>query len=85
MSSDWKNFFKAFGILVLLIFLCMSIYKCSDGEDEIYKCSSCNREFTNRDDVHSIQVTSMCEPCYDDFKFTKEFYEAAKKYEERNR
>ena len=86
MSENAKGIIVGFGGSLLLILLIVFIVNSSSSsKNEVYECSSCRREYTNRDDVNSIRMTSMCEPCYDDFKYTQELYEGAKKYEERNR
>ena len=83
---------KTLGIIIITIFIiCFIIglfntplFKGS-SEDETPECSSCGREYTNSDDVSSIRRTSMCEPCYENFKTTEKMREELKKYEERNR
>ena len=86
MSENTKAILIGFGGTILLIlFLVFRVNTSSNNKNEVYECNSCEREFTNRDDVYSIRMTGMCEPCYDDFKFTQELYDASEKYEERNR
>ena len=85
MSENTKTILIGFGGTLLLILLVVLMVNSRTSKDKIYECSSCGKEFTNRDDVSSIARTSMCEPCYDDFKFTQELYNEAEKYEERNR
>ena len=86
MNENTKSTLICVGIVALLFFVAFGNKFCSNGEkDKNYICSSCNREYTNRDDVNSIIRTSMCEPCYDDFKYIQELYDEAEKYKERNR
>ena len=79
---------KKVGIFLLIVVMCFSIkalwshmgYNDSSNEEV---CQVCNRTFTNRDDVHSIIMTNMCDNCYSNFKYTQDLKEELKKYEER--
>ena len=74
-------------IFIVLIFVGISNTPICNGsyKDETNICSKCNREFTNSEDTHSIAMTGMCVPCYENFKTTQKIREELKKYEERNR
>ena len=86
MSGNAKAILIGFGgSILLLVLIWFMIAPSSGDEDKVYECSSCGKEFTNSDDTHSIAMTSMCEPCYADFKYIRELYEEAEKYRERNR
>lgn len=58
------------GVCVLAIFLMIQGFAWLNGgdKDDNNVCSSCHKTFTNRADTKSIAYTSMCEPCYEDFK-----------------
>lgn len=75
------------GVCILAIFLMIQGFSWLNGEDkdDNYVCSSCHKTFTNRADTKSIAYTSMCEPCYKNFKFKKDLQEEIKKYQERNK
>ena len=88
MSENMRLFLGCLGAILLsiLIFvLAAAINNCGKEDDENNVCSSCGREFTNRDDLNSIAWSSMCEPCNEEYKFKEELYEEAKKIEERYR
>ena len=84
MSENTKTILICFGIIGVIILL-LAWRISSHDRQEVYECSRCEREFTNSDDVRSIRRTSMCEPCYEDYKFTEEVREEIEKYNERNR
>lgn len=76
------------GIFVLIIIMCFSInalwsHMINDSGSEKEKCQVCHKTFTNRDDVHSIVMTNMCEKCYNNYKYTRDLKEELIKYEER--
>lgn len=73
-------------ICILAIFLMIKGFSWLNGNDksDTYVCSSCHKTFTNRTDTKSIAYTSMCEPCYEDYKFKQELQEEIEKYQERN-
>ena len=75
------------GICILAIFLMIQGFAWLNGDDkdDNYVCSSCHKTFTNRADTKSIAYTSMCEPCYEDFKFKQDLQEEIKKYQERTK
>ena len=84
-----KELAKIWGLVViciLAIFLMIQCFSCINGGDKNnnYVCSSCHKTFTNRADTKSIAYTSMCEPCYEDYKFKQELQEEIQKYQERN-
>lgn len=56
----------------------------SDEQKDNNVCSSCHKRFTNSTDVKSISFTSMCEPCYENYKFKQDIQEEVKKIQERN-
>ena len=86
MDENLKTFLIAIGgIAILLLFIAFRVGLSSSQEDNSYVCSVCERTFTNRDDKRSIAMTNMCEPCYDNFKYTQELLDESKKYEERNK
>lgn len=70
-------------IFLLVIFILAGIGSLIDV-DNSEKCDVCGRTYTNSDDVSSIKLKGMCEPCYEDYEFRKELKEELKKYEERN-
>lgn len=73
-------------ICILAIFLMIQCFSCINSGDKNnnYICSSCHKTFTNRADTKSIAYTSMCEPCYEDYKFKQGLQEEIQKYQERN-
>lgn len=73
------------GACVLAIFLMIQGFAWLNGDEKGNNnvCSSCHKIFTNRDDTKSIAWTSMCEPCYENFKFKEEAREELHKMEER--
>lgn len=73
------------GVCVLAIFLMIQGFAWLNGGDKDNNnvCSSCHKTFTNRADTKSITWTSMCEPCYENFKFKEEMKEELHKMEER--
>ena len=70
------------GIIVFVMIISF-IGSCSGGSDKEYVCSSCGKKFTNSADTRSIAMTSMCEPCYKNFKFKEDLKEELNKYNER--
>lgn len=72
--------------IIIVVLVLAGIGSCSGGgdSDNSRECSSCGKTFTNSADTRSIAYTSMCEPCYEDFKFMQDLQEELKKYEERN-
>lgn len=73
------------GVCILAIFLIMQGFAWLNGNNKSNNnvCSSCHKTFTNRVDTKSIAQTSMCEPCYEKFKFNQDLEEEIKKYQER--
>lgn len=73
------------GVCVLAIFLMIQGFAWLNGDDkdDDYVCSSCHKTFTNRADTKSIAYTSMCEPCYEKFKFKEDMKEEIHKMKER--
>ena len=73
------------GVCVLAIFLMIQGFAWLNGDDkdDDYVCSSCHKTFTNRADTKSIAYTSMCEPCYENFKFKEDMKEEIHKMKER--
>lgn len=73
------------GVCVLAIFLMIQCFAWlnSDDKNNNNVCSSCHKTFTNSVDTKSIAQTSMCEPCYEKFKFNQDLEEEIKKYQER--
>ncbi len=74
------------GACILVIFLMVQGFAWlnSDDKNESHICSSCHKKFTNSTDVKSISWTSMCEPCYENYKFKQKLQEELKKYLEHN-
>lgn len=71
--------------IIIVILVLAGLGSCmSGGSDKEYKCSACGKTFTNSADTRSIARTSMCEPCYENYKFTQDLKEELKKYDERN-
>ena len=74
-------------IIIVVILILAGLGSCvgdSDSDsDDSRRCSSCGKTFTNSADTSSIAWTSMCEPCYEDFKFMQDLQEELKKYDER--
>lgn len=81
-SSGGKG--SIIGIIIVIVLILAAIGSCSGGSDKEYKCSSCGKTYTNSADTRSIARTSMCEPCYENYKFTQDLKEELKKYDERN-
>lgn len=77
------------GWLIAIVFVCLmsAIGSCSNSSEprkQSEECGVCYKTFTNKDDVHSIVMTGMCEPCYKKFKLKQDAKEELKKYNERN-
>ena len=69
--------------VVIIIIGISSFNSCtSSSSSKSHICQSCHKTFTNKDDVHSIIWTNMCEKCYNNYKFTQDLKEELKKYEE---
>lgn len=73
------------GVCVLAIFLMIQCFAWlnSDDKNNNNVCSSCHKTFTNRADTKSIAQTSMCEPCYENFKLKEDMEEEIHKMKER--
>ncbi|MEY8515712.1 hypothetical protein AALC25_02045 [Lachnospiraceae bacterium 29-84] len=74
------------GIVLLIIIMCFSIkalwsHMGNSNNSSEEKCQVCYKIFTNKDDVHSIIMTNMCEKCYGNFKYTQDLKEELKKEE----
>lgn len=92
-KNDISKIIRWIICILLVMLMCVGCFSmCKDFNEDVnekrenktYRCSSCDKVFTNNDDVKSIIYTSMCEPCYEDFKFIQEVQEEIKKYSERN-
>ena len=70
-------------ILVVLMSVPIISLLLNNKKDDINVCSSCHKTFTNRADTKSIAYTSMCEPCYENFKFKEDMKEEIHKMKER--
>lgn len=72
------------GWIIIIVFIMWIFFgDFNSSKEQSKECSSCGKTFTNNDDVHSIIMTSMCENCYDDYKYIQDLKEDVKKYNER--
>ena len=81
-NVSWKEIFILCVIVIAAFWLLGSWARTGNNPKE-EKCQVCYKTFTNKDDVHSIIMTNMCENCYSNFKYTQDLKDELKKYEER--
>lgn len=71
-----------YSIIILIFVIIIANHK---SEEKEYRCASCDRVYTNREDTRSIARTNFCKPCYDRYKSNQKMIEEVNKYYERNR
>lgn len=74
-------------VIIVIAIIFIGIGACSGGssssKSESARCPSCNKKFTNSEDVRSISYRGMCERCYSNYKYSQDLQDGLKKYEER--
>ena len=81
-KNNLSTSIKTVIIMITSLLVIALLPGCSSSPKE-YKCTACNKIFTNSADTRSIAKTNLCEPCYQDYKNIQELKEAAKQIEER--
>ena len=74
-----------FFIIIVIILILAGIGSCmgDSSSDDSKKCGVCGKTYTNKDDVHSIVWTNMCERCYSNYKYSQDLKDEINKYNER--
>ena len=88
ISSNKKNGGCGTWIIAIMVFIGIisGLGACSNGstiKSRSEECYVCGKTYTNKDDVHSIIMTNMCEPCYNNYKYTQDMLQELQKYNER--
>ena len=71
-KRGWVTVLLLIVVTVVLAGVLLSFFVESEVEKEGI-CKSCDREFTDSDNTHSIAKTGMCENCYGNFKDFEQF------------
>ena len=82
-NNKKSNSGTVIGIVVVIVCLIWLLGSCGGGGSSDKRCSSCGKKFTNSDDTWSITMTSMCENCYDNYKWGQNVKSEIDKYYER--
>ena len=62
-------------LLFITVFAFISVSS-STYNSNIYRCSRCNKTFTDSANTKSIAYSNFCEKCHDDVEFLKEVQDA---------
>lgn len=84
MKSEKKSSVGTVIVAIAVIIVAILIFGNSGANtSKTYTCGSCRKTFSNSADTRSIAMSSMCESCHDNFKYTQELKEKLNKSNER--